>query len=172
MCSTCYFLGGISILVRRQNLKELTVYLELVEQVCWWSHTLLASWRPGSLCPGELSQLINILYQILGGCQPVFWKGSVATLLLSCLISTSSTYWAGEAWVSTFLKPRWDLGSSKWKRPIHSPVEGWDSPLKYIPNSQDNLTSCFYIPLANKAEKELAHIRWKEAQRSLNTTTV
>lgn len=144
-----------------------------MEQVCWWSHTLLASWRPGSLCPGELSQLINILYQILGGCQPVFWKGSVATLLLSCLISTSK-YLLG--WGSLgFHFPKASLGllgSSKWKRPIHSPVEGWDSPLKYILNSQDNLTSCFYIPLANKAEKELAHIRWKEAQRSLNTTTV
>lgn len=48
------FLLGISL-----NLKEATVYLELVEPVCLWSHTLLASPRPESISPGELSQLSN-----------------------------------------------------------------------------------------------------------------
>ena len=71
-------------------------------------HTLLASYRPGSLCLGELSQFINILYQILGRHQRALHKDSAATLLLRCSISALSSYRAGEAWVSTSVKPSWD----------------------------------------------------------------
>lgn len=118
-----YSLGEISIFFMNQSLKlkEPTVYLELVEQVCSSSPTLLTSLMPGSLCPGELSQLINNLYQILGRCQPALHKGSAATSLPRCFTSISSPCRAGGvAQVCTALKPSWDFP----KRLICSSVVG------------------------------------------------
>lgn len=127
----------------------------------------MASCRPGSLCPGELSQLINILYQILGECQPALLKGSAASWLLRCFIATSSPCRAGgEACVSTARS----LYGTWGERQTCSLVAGWSSPvLECIPNSQDNQPRAFYIPLANEAERELAYVKWA-VWRLLNTT--
>lgn len=159
-----YPLGGIFTFVRTQSLKLKRINC-LSRAGGTGLHALLASYRPGSLCLGELSQFINILYQILGRHQPALHKDSAATLLLRCSISALSSYRAGEAWVSTSVKPSWDS--------LEEANSLFSGRLKlsyiHLPNSQDDEACYFYIPLAEEAEKELAHIRW-EVQWFLHTT--
>lgn len=111
----CYSLGEIFIFLRNQSLKlrEPTVYVELVERVC---SGLTPCWHLVGLgvFPGELSQSMTNLYQILGRCEPALHKGLAATLLPRCVTPTTSPCRAGRAaWVS-IESPEAFLGLRGW----------------------------------------------------------